>query len=85
MVRGNDEPGGMFGAALAQRGFERCGIGVPEWTFRVVPVADLPVTGGVVDARLEAFQLFFGVDVQIELEGMSAVVVEQFLEFVDGS
>ena len=34
VVRGNNKPGGMFGAALAQRSFERCAIGVPD---RIAP------------------------------------------------
>jgi hypothetical protein len=40
----------MFGAALAQGVLEGLGVGIPVRTLRVVPVADLPVAGGVVDA-----------------------------------
>jgi len=73
----------VLGAALAQGVFECLGVGVPERGFRVVPVADLPVAGGVVDACLGALELLLGINVQIKLEDVGAVVVEQLLEVVD--
>jgi len=83
VVRGDDEPGGVLGAAFVQCVLEGLGVGVPERALGVVPLADLPVPGGVLDTDLEAFELFGGVDVEIELQDMGAVVVQQLLEIVD--
>ena len=68
VVRGDDEPGRVLGAALRKRRFEGFGVVVPVRALRVVSFADLPVPGGVVDPRPEAFQLLVRIDVQIELE-----------------
>ena len=68
---------------LLERVFEGLGVGVPERALGVVALADLPVAGRIVDALLEAPQLLLGIDVEVELEDVGAVVVQHLLEVVD--
>ena len=68
VVRGNDKPGSVFAAAFAQHVFESFGVGIPERALSVVPIADLPVTGGVGDACFKTLQL-------LKLENMGVVVM----------
>jgi hypothetical protein len=83
VVRGNDAPRGVIGAALAQRGLEGRRVGIPEGPLGVVAVADLPVTVGAVDPLLEAREFLAGIDVELGFEDVRTGVVEQFLEVVD--
>ena len=56
---------------------------VPERPLGVVSVTDLPMTGRVLDAELEPLQFLFGVNMQIELEDVGAVVAQHPLPVVD--
>ena len=56
---------------------------VPELSLLVVGLADLPLLGRIVEPLLEASQLLFLGDVEVELENVRVVLDELLLERVD--
>jgi hypothetical protein len=83
VIGGNDEPWRVRCAAAGERIFVAGHVFLPIAALLVIGFADLPVLGGVVEALLEALQLFFLGDVQIKLENVGVVINEVLLEVVD--
>jgi hypothetical protein len=74
VVGGNDVPGRVLAAGLAQRLFVGFDVVGPELALGVVAFADFPVARRVVEPLLEALELLLGADVQEELEDARAVL-----------
>ena len=64
----------MFRRAMGQRPLERLDIVIPEVALAVVAGADLPLPRRVVEALLEAGELFLRRDVQEEFQDGRVVV-----------
>ena len=73
----------MPSVALRQRILVSKCVIVPKFSFIEVGLGNLPATVGIVDTLLEALSLLLFADMQKKLDDPDAVVVEQFLEFVD--
>jgi len=69
VVRGNDEPGGVLGAAAAKDVFVGARVFVPVGALLKIGWRGFPIAFGVFDAGLEAFFLFVFADVQKKISG----------------
>ena len=85
LVIGRDDvPGRFFLAGLGKYVLERFGVVIPQLTFLVVALADLPVSRGIIKPLLEAFKLLFLADMQKELDDVGVVLpAQQLLKIVD--
>ena len=78
----DDEPGRLLGTASGQDFLVSRRVIVPELSFHVIGLADLPLLGRIVEPFLEATQLLLFGDVQVELEDMGVVLDKSLLERV---
>ncbi len=83
LIRGNDEPGRVGGAATRERIFVGRGVIVPIFSFLEIRLGNLPVFVAIVDALEEPLLLFVLTDVQKEFQNLDVVLMQHGLELVD--
>ncbi len=83
VVGGDDVPGGAAGAATIEGVLVGLLELIPIFAHADVVLAELPVLGGILNARKQAFGLFLFADVQEEFQEDDVIVRENFLEGVD--
>ncbi len=83
VVRGDDEPRRVLGAALAEYDFIGLLVIEPVLSFRIIRFANLSAPRRIVQSLLESLQLLFFADVQEELQDVCSVRYQAPLEVVD--